>query len=226
MPENWNQPFPYGFPAAAENAGSVAAPLLAGFSFALVGLVIPAPEHFRWPSATLALLLAGGVAFVAAVQCSFRTRQYAITPEDIDLWRAEDSHERKLAVQHLHKLGFDIWARRLNVAYRAGILLLLGGIALALVPRGSIGAVRFLAIAVAAAGLLAELCWVFSNWLLNGSPSMAYDDQPDEPPEDTRFPRLRRSPLLRKLARAFVPLPRIQLLDQSRTQDRAGDPNR
>jgi hypothetical protein len=223
MPENWDQPFPYGFPAATESAGSVAAPLLAGFSFALVGLVIPAPERFRWPSATLVLLLAGGVAFVAAVQCSFWARQYAITPEDIDLWRSEYSRERKLALQHLHKLGFDIWAGRFNVAYRAGILLLLGGIALALVPRGSIGPVRFLAIAVAAAGLLAELCWVFSTWLLNGSPSMAYDDQPDEPPEDASFPRLRRWRPAHSLARMFVPLPRIQL-DQLRAQDHAGEP--
>jgi hypothetical protein len=209
MPESWDQPFPYGYPAATENAGSVAAPLLAGFSFALVGLVIPTPENFRWPNATLALLLAGGVSFIGSVQCSFWARQYAITPEDIELWRPEYPPERKLALQRLHKLGFDTWARRFNFSYRAGILLLLAGIALALVPRGPITTVRYLAIAVAGGGFLAETCWVFATWLLRGSPTMAYDDQPDEPASGTRFLRLRRLRPLRRLARAFVPLPRV-----------------
>lgn len=57
----WSVPKPYGAPAALQSAGTVAAPLLAGFSFALVGLVLTSPERIRWPDATLVLLTASGL---------------------------------------------------------------------------------------------------------------------------------------------------------------------
>jgi len=209
--EKWDQPFPYGYPASAESAGSVAAPLLAGFSFALVGLVIPSPNDFRWPSAALLLLLAAGLAFIGAVQCWFWARMYAITPQDIDLWRPDYPAKQKLAIQRLHMRGFDIWSSRFNRFYRVGILLLLAGMTFTLVPRGDIGPVRSLAIALAAAGFIAELVWIAAIWLLKGSPVGAYDKQVDEPKEGVRFSQVRRSPILRRVARAIVPLPRIEL---------------
>jgi hypothetical protein len=225
MPEDWDRPFPFGFPAAIESAGSVAAPLLAGFSFALVGLIIPAPEHFRWASGALTLLLAGAAAFIAAVQCSFWARQYAITPEDIELWRPEYPAERKAALQRLHRRGFAIWARRFNASYRTGILLLLAGVTAALVPPGTIGAGRWIAIAVAAAGFLGELAWVLATWLLRGSPVTAYNSQPDEAPDEVAALWLRRSPALRRLARLFVPLVRIEVtLTQRPGPEGRGEP--
>lgn len=210
-PNEWDPPFPLGYPGAIESAGSVAAPLLAGFSFALVGLVIPSPEYFRWPSGTLILLLAGGVSFIAAVQCSFWARQFAVGPADVEEWRPQHPLERKVALQRLHKHGFLLWGSRFNFWYRAGILLLLAGVVLAVVPRGTIGTGRYVAIAVAASGFLGELCWVFATWLLRGSPGTAYNDQPDEPSGDVGALWLRRSPALRRAARLFVPLVRTQV---------------
>jgi hypothetical protein len=137
--DEWDAPFPFGYPAAVESAGSVAAPLLAGFSFALVGLIIPSPEHFRWPSGALILLLGGGIFFIAAVQCSFWARQFVVTPQEFEEWRPEYPPERKHALQHLHRRGFTLWAARFNFCYRAGILLLLAGVVVAVIPPGTIG---------------------------------------------------------------------------------------
>ena len=209
MPEEWDAPFPFGFASAADATGSVAAPLLAGFSFALVGLVLPAPEHFRWPSLVLTLFLGAGVCFITAVQCSFWARQYAITPQDIEAWRPNYPLERKIALQRLHSQGFRIWVRRLNRWYKIAILLLLAGLVLALVPPGEVGAGRLLALVVAGIGFVGELGWVLASWVLTGSPGSAFDAQPDAPREGEEALWLRRYPPLRRLARFFQPLVRV-----------------
>jgi len=145
------------------------------------------------------------------VQCSFWARQYAITPEEIELWRPEYPAERKAALQRLHRRGFAIWARRFNVSYRTAILLLLAGVTVALVPPGTIGAGRSIAIAVAAVGFLGELAWVLATWLLRGSPGTACNSQPDKPEGDVSALWLRRLQPLRRLARVFVPLVRVNV---------------
>jgi len=216
VPEQWQAPFPFGYQAAAESAGSVAAPLLAGFSFALVGLVIPSPEHFRWPDLALLFLFTAGVAFIAAVQSSFWTRQYSITPEDIKLWRPEYPSGRMHASQRLHSVAFYKWNGRMNRSYRTGIMLLLVGMTLSLIPPHHVGWGRWLAIAVAIVASLLELFWIAAIWLLDGSPTMAYDDQPDEGPSNAAFAWLRNRKSLRYMARWFVPLARIQLTEEER----------
>jgi hypothetical protein len=215
--ERWVAPFPYGYPAAAESVGSVASPLLAGFSFALVGLVVPTPEHFRWPNATLAVLFVAGALFIASVQCWFWARQYEITPEDIDLWIPEYPQGRKQALQRLHSIAFYRWNGRMNRAYRLAILFLLVGVMLVLVPPGHVSWLRSVAVALAALASLAEATWIAAIWFLHGSPSMAYDDQPDVPRDNVRFLELRRYVPLRRLARLLVPLPRIRLTEEERS---------
>jgi hypothetical protein len=217
MAEKWDGPFPFGFPAAADSAGSVAAPFLAGFSFALVALLIPSPEHFRWPNFALLSLVAAGFAFIGAVQAGFWARQYAVTPDDIRLWRPEYPSGRMHALQRLHTAGFMKWNARMNWLYRAGMMLLLLGVTLSLVPPNHISWGRWVAIGVAVTASMLELLWILASWLLAGSPSMAYDDQPDDAGADIRFRRLRSQPTLRRAARIFVPLPRITLTDEERT---------
>jgi hypothetical protein len=194
---------------------------LAGFSFALVGLVLPSPENFRWPNAALACLLAGGVAFIAAVQCWFWARQYAITPDDIKRWNPNYPEGRKRALQRLHNVGFYKWNGRLLLSYRAGISLLLVGMTFALVPPGEVGWLRGVTIGIAALATLGELWWIFATWLLYGSPDMAYEDQPDIPRDDVRMRWLRSWRPLRRLARPFVPLPRIHRTADELLADRS-----
>jgi hypothetical protein len=207
----WVAPWPVGYPAAMESAGSVAAPLLAGFSFALVGLIVPEGKGIRWPGVALAFLVAAGLLFIAAVQCGFWARQWTVAPSELEEWWPDDPEERKHAEQRAHAQGFATWAGRLRLTYRTGILFLLVGIAMTLVPPGGIGVARWFAIAIAFAGVALELLWIVSGWLLVGSPTCAYNEQLDVPKTGTRAFAIRAWPPVRWIARRFVPLVRIRI---------------
>jgi hypothetical protein len=166
---------------------------------------------------TLICLVAAGVAFIAAVQCSFWARQYVVTPDDFKLWHPDYPPVRTQALQRLHNLGFSEWNSRLNRTYRGAILLLLLGVTFALIPPGHIGWSRSVSVAIAALACVAEASWIAATWLLYGSPTMAYDDQPDTPRGDVRARWLRSWQPLRRVARMFVPLQRIQLNAEERS---------
>src|SRR5438874_2220362 len=76
----WDRPVPYGAPASVQSAGAVAAPMLAGFAFILATLDLTNSTRFRWPDATLLLLVLSGLSLIAAVQCGVWARYYDITP--------------------------------------------------------------------------------------------------------------------------------------------------
>lgn len=206
----YEAPWPYGFPSSIDSAGTVAAPLLAGFSFTLIGLIVPKAEGMRWPGVALCLLVAAGIAFIAAVQCGFWARQWIVAPPELSEWHPEYEPARRVAIQRLHQEGFSIWARRFSRVYRVAILLLLAGVAVSLVPPGGVGLSRWFAIGIASAGCVAEAGWIVAIWLLKGSPVGAYDDQADVPERGYRqwYRRLRPA---RWLARKIVPVVRIQL---------------
>lgn len=164
-------PWPYGFRAAINSVGTVASPLLAGFSFALIGLVIPSASAFRWPGVSLALLVVSGISFVMAVQCGFWAQLWVVMPSELEEWGPNDPPARRLAELRLHAHGFNIWSRRVNACYRVGLLALLVGVMLMLIPPGDISASRWIAVAAAALGVLAEVLWMTSSWLLAGSPN-------------------------------------------------------
>ena len=155
---NWDAPWPYGYPGSVESAGSVAAPLLAGFSFALIGLIVPEGTGIRWPGLALTLFVAAGLLFVAAVQCGFWARLWTVTPSDLCEWSPDDPDDRKRAEQRLHAKGFRLWSNRLTWAYRWGILALLAGVTILLVPPGNLSGMRWAAIVLAAMGWLLEGC--------------------------------------------------------------------
>lgn len=72
----WMPPSPYGAPAAIEMMGSVAAPLLAGFSLTLLILVITNPDAFRWPGLVLVAFAVSAVTLISVVQFTFWARSY------------------------------------------------------------------------------------------------------------------------------------------------------
>lgn len=208
---DWDSPFPLGQANAADSAGSVAAALFAGFSLTLIGLIVPDTTKFRWPGVGLLLLALASVLFVASVQCAFWAKEYAINPGDLDAWYGDMSKHDKIAYQRAHQLNFRRWAARMNRSYRLGILALLSGMTVALVPTGSLSLMRGVAIGVIILGFLVELLWIFSTWLLDGSPSIAFGHDRDEPLRPVSFRSIRTSPALRRLARVFVPLARIDV---------------
>jgi hypothetical protein len=101
------------------SVGDVAAPLLAGFSLASVITVTAAADQFRWPGGVILLLTIAAVALIAAVETTRRgVRGY------VPSWGSPRP---------------EAWRRRTWAMYHLGIIALLGGLGLALVPQHGVG---------------------------------------------------------------------------------------
>jgi hypothetical protein len=166
----WVVPLPYGYPEAVAAGGAVGAPLLAGFTVTLIGIVIGYGSHMGAPGAALDVLSAAAVVLLLAVQFSFFARAYTVHASDMVAWwpdhANEDRHRLLVAEQKAHAQQHAIWATRFRRAYNFGVLLLLVGVSVALVPphdQGSATA-RWLAVAIAGAGAVGELYWVVALW--------------------------------------------------------------
>ena len=202
---DWQGPFPYGYPDAIDTASTVAAPLLAGFSFGLIALTIPG-DGIKWPAVAQALFVASGLLFILAVQAGFWARQWVIRPSDLAEWHPHDSPKRMHAEQRLHRRGFDIWAPRFRWTYRAALLSLLTGVVFMVVPPGNVHGSKWLAIVAASIGWLAEALWIFAGWVLRTSPVALYTGQPDAPRPGTPFISVRGFRPVRWFARKVQPL--------------------
>ena len=131
----------------------VAAPLLAGFSIAFIGLVISSAAAFRWPGWTLLALTSSALLLITAVQGGFWARHYR---PDVS---TEDSSQWTLALP-----AFRRWLHVTRWSYNSGIALLLLGLALALVPRAHDPEYAWRLVAAWAAGTaaLGEILWALS----------------------------------------------------------------
>lgn len=154
-------PNPYGVFAAVESLGGTAAPLLAGFSLALMALVIDIAGSLRWPDLALALLAVAVVAFLQVVQLDARSRGYAVTPAQAREWYPDydDPQRRAVVARELrrHRARWRYLVRRIRIRYNLGILALLLAIIVVLVPSASLQPWRVIAIAVIAIGISLEL---------------------------------------------------------------------
>jgi hypothetical protein len=167
--DRWDVPSPYGHAAAIDSMGTAAAPLLAGFSITFATLVMTAPEHFRWLAATLGLAVVATVALIAALQFAFRTREWVVTPSDIEQWwpDAHDPARHALLIreQHRHHANYKTWSSRARLAYDIGIVAFLAALTTALVPPGNVSGGRYVAIVAAGVGTLAEIFWIAKDVL-------------------------------------------------------------
>jgi hypothetical protein len=201
-------PWPYGYRNAINSVGTVASPLLAGFSFTLIALVIPATSGIRWPGVCLVLFVVSGISFVMAVQCGFWAQMWVVMPSEIGEWTPTSPPERVDAELRFHAHGFKIWAGRVNSCYRVGLLGLLIGVMLILIPPGDLSTSRWIAVVAAALGVCLEVLWMASSWLLKGSRNAIYVGQNDVPKKGTTFTRIRGNPALRWIARRIEPIVR------------------
>jgi hypothetical protein len=163
----WKVPYPYGYAAAIQSMGTVAAPLLAGVSAALVALVIQNEEAFEWANASLLALIAAVFGFLATVQCAFRARQYAVTPPEIEAWHATPigagSREIMRREQRYYYAEHERWSDLASYAYDFGLLFFLVGVTAATVPNGGLSAAsdgRLAVFALALAGVVGEFIWI------------------------------------------------------------------
>lgn len=106
---------------------------------------------------------------LASVQLCFKARTYFVTPADIETWWPDHDvplrREQLLNEQSDHARRYGDWARRFRWAYNLGILLLLAGVAVTLMPPPHHHvAERWSAVAVVAIGFFAEIAWIVGDW--------------------------------------------------------------
>src|SRR4051794_33061046 len=85
-PPTWQPPSPYGYPAAVDSAGTIAAPLFAGFAVTLIGQILVQPDALRWINTALAFLCLAVVLMGAAVQFAFLARSVRVDPGELEAW--------------------------------------------------------------------------------------------------------------------------------------------
>lgn len=189
----WRRPIPYGYGAALDGFGSVAAPLLAGFGTVVVGLTVPLKDDspIRYPGTATAFVALSVLLLLACVQCSMWARQYTVTPSQIRDWWPDADPERKddlRTTQWRYASIASTWLTRTRQTYHAGILSLLVGVAVILVPKHWTAS-RAVAEGVVCLGVLGELLWIwmagrrFPRWPLVKRALPLPSDLELEPPE-------------------------------------------
>jgi hypothetical protein len=183
----WRMPKLYGEAEAFNSMGAIAAPLLAGFSLAaMVQTLTIKTSDARWPGVALLLFMLAAVLFVFSVQAMFWARGYQTTPAEIKAWWPDAADPQRLNMlrdqQRWHAKGFSMWANRARVTYNTGLLCLLAALTVLAVPAGSDGHVafvRWLAVAVGGAALIAE-----ATWIIGSSPKIKWLARLLQPPLD------------------------------------------
>jgi drug/metabolite transporter (DMT)-like permease len=169
LPDHYTAP--YGSPEALENLGTAAAPLLAGFSFALIGLLLDKSDVMWEPNLALLLLVLSGILLIYAVQFAFNARRFQVPPGDylafLEIAAADSFPESELRkLQAGWRDQHAVWANRARRAYNAGIVVLLAGVGIVLVPKagpGHMPPLRVAAVTLALLGAAIEISW----WLLS-----------------------------------------------------------
>jgi len=172
---DWLVPAPLAVLSAYSSAASVAAPLLAGCALTLTGLILQVKDDLRWPDLALTLLVAATLALLAAVQFGVWAHQYGGTPEDIAQWLPGVDRKALSDTQRGHFCEEQAVVWRFRTAYHMGIVLLLAGLRVTLVPNGDIAVFRWVAIALTGVGVLGELGWVLAAWQSSGDDSTSED---------------------------------------------------
>lgn len=159
--------------------GTVAAPLLASLSIALVAVVVTSPKDFRAADLTVLLLVVSAVGFIGALECSFMARQYVVAPTDLEGWWPDheslDRRENLRRAQREHLARFRKWAVRARLSYNVGIVALTAGLGALLWPRSVCHTppLRIAVLVTVLAALVVQIVWI--------AKTAFREDQPDTP---------------------------------------------
>lgn len=166
-PPKWRKPTPLGYANAIDTVGTVASPLLAGFSLTTVVLISDDAKNFRWPGAAMLALVIAAVLLIEAVQCAFNARQCIWSAGDVRLWwpdMQEDSDREQLlrSEQDQAFSKWQTWSTWTRRTYNLGIIALLAALGLALPPQHATdaqGSLRWVASGIAFAACAGEIIW-------------------------------------------------------------------
>jgi hypothetical protein len=168
----WETPNLYGEPEALNSMGTIAAPLLAGFSLAaMVQTLTITTSESRWPDVAFLLFMLAAVLFVTTVQAMFWARGYQASPPEIKDWWPDAAEAQRLRLlireQKHHAAGFSMWSNRARLAYSVALLCLLAALTTLAVPPHSHGHAplsRWLAVAAGSAAFIAEILWITGSF--------------------------------------------------------------
>lgn len=168
----WDVPAPYGYASAIDGFGTIAAPLLAGFAIVLIGIAVSLSTNspVQYPGTATAFLALSALLLLGSVQCSMWARQYTVTPQEMLAWWP-DAHLRKgdlRVTQWRYAHLATRWLARARLSYQFGIIALLTGILVILIPKQWTPS-RIAAEVLIAVGVLCEFYWAFGpthrSWL-------------------------------------------------------------
>ncbi|ASU84909.1 hypothetical protein CDO52_20815 [Nocardiopsis gilva YIM 90087] len=177
----WRVPLPHGRTESIRAMGTIAAPLLGGFSLAATAALVTAeapPVLVDW---ALIAFVAAAVGFVFCVQFTAAGLGYAATPEERLMWFPSASSDAELMarVERVQAMDAELEVRyvyRARLTYRVGLVAFLAGIVLICIPD-SLNWPRVAAATLAALALAIELVWLAANalgrypqWLLPSDP--------------------------------------------------------
>lgn len=160
-----------GYAEALNSAVTVTAPLLAGASAVLIGVMLDNSvlSGLRFPNAALALILGAAVLFIGCLQTLVSARRFSVTPDQMRMWFEEWDNESwrgdLLDEYNYFRTRFLAWAEATRIIYNAGLLAFLGGVAILLVPAGEVDWHRWAVVAVATTAFGCEAAWIMSLFI-------------------------------------------------------------
>jgi hypothetical protein len=166
-PRVWNRRRPINYPKQIEMAGSIAAPLLVGFSLTTVAQLVIGRDHPWLSEWAIALFAVAAVLLVYAMQFSATALGYAATPAERLDYNPEAAFEPDIlrVVRKRQWEEMELRAKytvRTKYCYNFGLLAFLGGLGLILVPHHAWpwpwG--QFVGVAVVSVSLIIEVMWI------------------------------------------------------------------
>jgi len=170
-PGKWTVEDPEGYYDAIQITGTMVAPILAGFTFAILVLVLVPPaknqvDPLRWRDQVLALLVFSALFLIISTQAAITARTTLVKPDELRAWHpshidAEDRPTEWLAARQKalarHTAAASTACRH---TYNAGTLLLFTAIAVLLVPPSPVDSARRAALAAAVIAVAIEATWL------------------------------------------------------------------
>jgi hypothetical protein len=178
-------PAPYGDPSALDAAAVTAAPILAGFSVVLVGLILEGRIGLWQKDLALFLLVTAILLLISSVEFAFTARRYYVPAQE--LWAllslAEASKKEAEAGTDAERLARantlcegipaayltmlprqKVMATFGRYAYNLGIVCFLAAVGVTLIPVGGLhGVLRIAAVVLVGLAAAGELLWDFTS---------------------------------------------------------------
>ncbi|MCX4698395.1 hypothetical protein OG252_20670 [Streptomyces sp. NBC_01352] len=165
-PSTWPRvPYPLGYAEASVSTQTVAAPLLTAASLSLLGVVLVDGNDFRWPGATLLLVVTASISLIGSIQLGADARRFLYNRQTLEAWYTPEELDRGPLAQVEQEAHFIVWKvrnQRAVIAFNSGTMLLVFAVSSALIPSGDDHAVwHWIATGLALAAALVEAWWMF-----------------------------------------------------------------